>query len=62
MEPKITHQINLPDGAKSGRRILCPGEVIETHCSKCGHKTRHVYQPESYPVLVCLACHPERTR
>ena len=36
--------------------ILRPGDIIDTWCSKCGHATPHVYQPEQFRKLKCLEC------
>lgn len=57
---EIGHVINVGPDQYQGGRVLQPGEVIETWCSKCGHKTPHKFQPTKWPPMVCLTCHPEK--
>jgi len=60
---EIGHVINVGPEQYQGRRVLQPGEVIETWCRHHGNngkRTRHLYQSPDYPALVCLECHPEK--
>ena len=41
--------------------IVRPGDIIESWCSKCGHATPHVYQPDEFCKLRCLTC-PEQEK
>lgn len=39
---------------------LRPGDIVETHCSRAMERTDHLYQPQKFPPLLCLHCHPEQ--
>lgn len=36
--------------------MLEDGSILETHCSKCGKSTDHIYKPGEFHKLQCLRC------